>query len=322
MVWHLLIEPTTRVIWTAAILFGALSLMLVIATFVVSGSHHRRKLRHDALDKAWRDWLLRCHFGATTPPRATRDCERGYLAQRWLELLLSVDGVERSTLAETAKKTELPVFILGVLAKPKRHRLSTVEACATLAGVLPMPESVAYLVPLLSHRVTPVAFAAAVALVRLDPREIVHVWEKARVFEWSKAALVTFLKVGPSAEIDAVLRHRIENCPPREAAQLLVAWAQLPGRAAVQYAAELLRNPQATDWLLSAALRLQDDPTLLPLYRKYLEHPHWPLRLQAVRALGRHGHGEDLALLEAMKQSNNWWLRTRAREATAFKSLR
>jgi hypothetical protein len=314
----LVFEPSAAHIWTAVAVATVLCALMVLALFVQSWRHNRTMARLRETEQCWRPWFDRSHFANVPTMQLPADQLRAaYVTQLWLDELLRVDPGSRGPSLDRAREAGVDAFVMRVLRRPGLRSPALLETCVTLSGLLRLSEAAPALKRLTRHRTAAVAFAASLALMRLAPQAADTVWNNAPSAKWSRAALLTLLKEVPGDRVDEFVQRCIEERPAKEAAQLLAAWAQLPGRGAAHYAARLLRDPNTEGWLLCAALRIQDDVTQSPQLRQYLDHPRWAVRLLALRAIAKLGYGQDLAALEKFRDSDNWWVRLRAREALA-----
>jgi hypothetical protein len=320
--WSSLINPAASDIWALAAGCAMLCAALVVALILLSFRHQRREQLYKELDAQWRPWLQKSLFGPVPLQQMPPDGLRGtYVAHIWLDSLLRIAEGSRQPLCLLARQCGVAEFALKVLRHPRWQSPDTLETCVSLAGILRVQRSQPFLEKLLRHRAPSISFAVALALLRLNPQQVKLVWSKAPLFRWSKAALLTLLKTIPSHQVDRLVQHRIEHSSAKDAAQLLAAWAQLPGRAAAQYASKLLSDPNTEGWLLCAALRMQDDVTKVGQFRHYLEHPRWSVRLLALQAVAKLGFGQDLQLIHRLKDNENWWVHIRAREAILAQEL-
>lgn len=318
MHWSSVFEPSAAQIWH--VVAGALVLcaLMVVALLLVGVRHnHIQRVLADT-DQTWRPWFARSHLvDEPIMPLPVDSLRAAHVAQLWLELLLRVDRGSRATWLARATSAGLPAFVFDVLNRPRGRTPTELEAAATLAGILKLSGTAKPLRRLMRHRTAAISFAASLALLRLDPALAETVWRVAPSAHWSRAALLTLLREVPAEQVDEFVQRCLETRPAKESAQLLSAWAQLPGRGAARYAARLLADPTTEGWLLCAALRIQDDVTQSPSLSQYLDHPRWAVRLLALRAIAKLGYGQDLAALEKFQDSDNWWVRMRAREALA-----
>lgn len=318
MQWSSLTEPSASLIWAVVALCAVLCGVMVLAVLLLSFRQQAAARRAAATARLWAPYLQRSHF-ADLPALALPqhpDC-RAQAAGMILDAALRLDAGSRAPLVKLALRAGLDAYVLEVLARARRQSPVALETCLTLAGLFGLKPALPHLAPLMDHRTAAVSFAAALALLRLEPRALPQVWSHAPLFMFSRAALLTLLKAVPGGEVDQLVLHRIEHSSAKEAAQLLSAWAQLPGRAAFRYAAQLLANPDNEGWLLCAALRMQDDVSQVPRLLPYLDHPRWAVRLQALQAVARLGFAADVARIRPLREHANWWVRIRAREALA-----
>ena len=82
-------------------------------------------------------------------------------------------------------------------------------------------------------------------------------------------------------------------------------------RPAIVAVLESCRDIDALVAALAALIHPQD----LPHARRLLEHEDWPVRVAAVRALGRLGERSDFGRLAAHLADASWWVRHRAAQA-------
>lgn len=318
MHWSSLTEPTAEAIWRVVALSVVLCLCLVVAILVLSVIQQRTAKRVSVTAALWREYLNKLNFQSgiehSLPEHSL--C-RAQVASLVLDAVLRMDAGSRDHFARFVRDIKLAQYVQSVLERPRGQSPVVLETCATFAGIFGMQAALPYLPRLMSHRVAAVAFASALASLRLKPSSVPLVWTRAPVQLFSKPALLTLLKAVPTCHVDQLVRRRIKKCGAKEAAQLLSAWGQLPGRDAVRYASELLDQPECEGWLLCAALRMQDDVSQVGRIRPFLDHPRWAVRLQALHAVSRLGFAADVERLRPLQDNANWWVSTRAREAMA-----
>jgi hypothetical protein len=316
--WSSLTEPTAAAIWGTVAVCAVLCVGLVLVILAMSVVQQRTSKRVASTAKEWAGYLDRLNFqdgiGHTLPEDPL--C-RAQIASLVLDAALRMDAGSRMPFARFIHLCKLESYILDVLARPRGQSPVVLETCATLAGLFGMQGALPHLPRLLEHRVAAVAFSASLAMLRLKPSAVPIVWARAPVQRFSKAALLTLLKAVPSCHVDQLVRRRLDKSDAKGAAQLLSAWGQLPGRAAVRYASDLLDQPECEGWLLCAALRMQDDVSQIGRIRPFLEHDRWAVRLQALHAVSRLGFAADIEQLKPLQDNANWWVSTRAREALA-----
>ncbi len=74
--------------------------------------------------------------------------------------------------------------------------------------------------------------------------------------------------------------------------------------------------------VLAAAMRFLKDPRDAAMARNLLTHPFWPLRLNAIKAIGRIGSTDDIQLLLQALSDSEWWVRYASAQALVhFPSL-
>lgn len=316
--WRFFTNPPTDLIWTLALVGALACVCLTLLLLAQSGLQQRRAAIAAALDETWLPWLAFCTLeGMRCLPFPQTRFGKVHVLRLWLHAVLQVEQDMRIEMLLVARQCGLHRHVLQVLHRPWLHNTEMLEVCAGLSGFLRIPEAVAPLRALAGRHHGALSFAAALALLRIDPHHFRWVLAHLDLSSWSTAALLPLLKLAPAAEVDAFMESLIQSQPPKLAAKLLAVWAQLPQRSAQRFAARVMDRPDNEGWLLCAALRVVDDLAMVETVKPLLKHPRWSVRLLAVRALARIGSSQDLAVLEEMAKDENWWLRVRVQEALA-----
>ena len=77
----------------------------------------------------------------------------------------------------------------------------------------------------------------------------------------------------------------------------------------------ILLERSQSDLLTSRLLKHIDSIQEIDLVRHYTGHAQWPIRMQAIAALGRIGQREDLPALLQGLSDREWWVRYRAAQS-------
>lgn len=313
MHWGLFVEPPIWVIWNISAVFSIFSLTSILVLFATQRAHSLAQARQTHAQALWADCRDRLALGLPVPAQCLTG-DPGQTLVLCVRTLAKLAPGARAQALERLRDAPVMAAARALLAQPRWADPLMLEASATLAGWLCWREARLGLQRLLKHSSEPVAFAAGLALVRIDTRELPAVWQLPRVQTWSRAAWLTLLRAVPIETANALLAERIAQSSSRDAAQLLLAWAQLPGGGALAYSDAVLADAQAQGWMLCAALRIQQDATRVGRFRHLLDHPRWAVQLQALQAVGRLGVGGDLGAVAAFAEHDNWWLATRAKQ--------
>lgn len=312
-----LTEPTLELIWHATLLCGVLTLGLVIAIVAVSSWHFSMTKRYKAMDDAWASWLLSHQFFEVPPPQAKSTKMKNYLLDKWIAMLIAMPPTARPLAGTATSRASIAAHALSTLRWPFMRSPHTLESAISIVGLLQLPGQESRLIRHLQHTELPVVFAAGLALLRLDNRRIDTLWAQLPITELSKSALLTLLEESDPQCVNKLIHAQLATAKPAEAASFLLLWSQIPENEAQDVGRKLLLTKETPVALLSAALRVLQSSEDLPLVRHYLQHADWPVRLNAVKAMGRLGHGQDLEALRCMEDHPNWWIRTRVREQLA-----
>lgn len=165
---------------------------------------------------------------------------------------------------------------------------------------------------------TLLSLMSARALVEIDPEKAVPliIARLATRKDWPVGRIASlFVEAGPYI-VRKPLITAISNAPPDEAAKLLGFLRVIPTLDAADLIRGLLEKTD-NDYIVSACLKVLDDPSELPLIRKFCSHPRWHIRMLAVKLLGRIGEEDDIRLIVSSLEDREWWVRYRAAQALA-----
>lgn len=316
LAWLSVSDPDVHLVWALAAGIGLLVLILTVALINISQVHVRQQQQVRAVEQTWKAWLVWGAFQEKAPPRLRGTVFlRTHQAHLWREALMSADGRLRRVLVNHASACGLVRFMDKTLSKGLLAEPMALEVCVVLVGLLGMNQHASALKALLKSKNTSLSFAAALALLRLEPTNFKLVTQEGRLKSWSMAALLALGHLAPPEAMDDYIEERIHKEPPRFAARLLAAWSELPSERHRDVAFKLLSDPDTEGWLLCSALRLQKDARNLPLIKGLLNHNRWAVRLQAIKAYARLANKAELQVLRNFADDENWWIRVRVAEA-------
>jgi HEAT repeat protein len=160
------------------------------------------------------------------------------------------------------------------------------------------------------------SLAAARALVQINAKAAIPLLLPlmASREDWSPSVVVHMLQEAGADDVSGPLVKAALEVPPEQAHRLVRYFGVAHSQAAVPAVRQLIRRTTDVECLV-ACLRVFSDAGDLETVRRYLTHPTWEVRVQAVIALGRMGTPEDEASLVLLLSDPEWWVRYRAAHA-------
>ena len=225
----------------------------------------------------------------------------------------SLKGEAAENLAALLKRFGIDDRLLKMLRRGAlRSRLIAITALGHLREARAWDTLVA-----MSHDRGPVlSFAAARALLRIDPRRALDELAPSivRRADWSLARIGSiFQELGPSIVTPTLVNMLVSR--PRQGLDRVVKLARFGDRGRI---AVIVRG-----WLSAS-----DDPDVLVAALNYVEeeedlrwavgaarHEQWVVRMAAAKALGRIGKRGELAALLDLLRDPIWWVRYHAAQA-------
>lgn len=231
----------------------------------------------------------------------------------WNHLQESVIGAASEGLNDVAQRVGIPAFAARRLRKGNlRERLT---AIVTL-GQLRERSVWAPLCTYSREADVSLSMAAARALVHIDPPAAVKhlmplVLSRA---DWPAARVATLLvALGPDL-VSEPLAAAALAAPPEHAPRLIRYLDVIHAETAIPAVRRILRLTDDLE-VVTACLRILEDPEDLEIVRSYCEDPRWEVRVQAASALGRIGVPADVPILRRLVSDSEWWVRHRAAQA-------
>jgi hypothetical protein len=132
--------------------------------------------------------------------------------------------------------------------------------------------------------------------------------------DWSSARVASILYEAGADIISQPLVYLIQQAPQEKLSRLIPFLDLAYSGMSSSLLRELLQT-KTDSQVIAACLRALSDARDLVLARKYLQHPDWPVRVQAAAVLGRMGAEADISALVHLLSDTQWWVRYRAAQA-------
>ena len=289
--------------------------LLLLATIIVMRSW--RRLRHWGLAKqeqAWRRAMQEAMDdpGAGALPPISRIDLPDFLMM-WNRLQETLRGKAADNMGELLRRHGLAERALRLLRHGSlRSRLIAMTSLGHLRDERAWP----VLEVLSRDSGTVVSFAAARALLRIEPRRALDALSPSIIHrdDWSIARLgCIFAELGPALVTPTLTTMLIAR--PRKGLDRVVKLAKFGERSRV---APIVRGwLSASDDMdvIVAALDYVEDIQELPWVKGASGHAEWRVRMSAAKALGRVGSASELSTLLELLQDSVWWVRYHAAQA-------
>jgi hypothetical protein len=293
----------------------ASALLLLVAIVVMRTLRRRRAERIARQEDAWRRAM---HEAMETPPAAgslaaVSESDLPDFLMLWNRLQETLRGPAADNMAELLRRNGLDVRAMRLLASASlRSRLIAM----TSLGHLREERAWAALESLAQKGATVVSFAAARALLRIEPRRALDVLTPSIMQrnDWSVARLgCMFAELGPAVVTPSLTTMLISR--PRAGLDRVVKLARFGDRSRI---APIMRGwLSASDDpdIIMAALDYVEDDRELPWAKGAARHAEWRVRMAAAKALGRIGAASELATLLELLRDPVWWVRFHAAQA-------
>ena len=293
---------------------GSTSLMLVCVVLVMRACLILRTRRRVRCLAVWEPILLEAT--ETGPPAVLPRLARADLMTFlgvWNHLQESVMGTASDGLNEVARRVGIPREAARMLQRGNlRERLTAIVTVGQLRDRSAWPLLCTY--SRLPH--VPLSLAAARALVHIYPVAAVpHLIPLvlARA-DWPAARVATLLvSLGPDL-VSEPLAYAALAAPSEHAPRLIRYLDVIHAESAIPAIRRIIHLTDDLE-VITACLRVLEDPEDLGIVRGYCEDPRWQVRVQAASALGRIGLPEDVPRLRRLLADAEWWVRHRAAQA-------
>jgi hypothetical protein len=305
----------TDAAWTLArviALLLALLLAQILGLRALLAWRRRHVLRFRAV---WEPLLAMAveTFPPRLPPLQRRDVPNFLLIWNFLQESLRDRAKER--LNRVARRLGVDRWVVRLVHRRDiRQRLIALTA----VGHLRDPSLWHELAAIAGRGETVLSLCAARALLRIDAARAAHVVVPLceRRPDWPAASLASMLgEAGPDA-ISDVLATAADRAQGAIAPRLIRLLELAHPEVAAPVIRRILERNDDVE-VVTACLRVVQDPALLDVVRGRLSDPRWQVRLQAAQALGRMGTPRDERYLVRALEDPAWWVRYRAARALA-----
>lgn len=306
-------DPVLRFAFWSGVVAVGLTLLLVfqlVLMRVLLNYRERRKKRFLAI---WRPLIVQSISGGIHRYPPVHRADIAILLNLWSHFQESLRGDAKKHLGRMARDSSIDKMALNMLG----HRGLTHQLLAMMTlGSLREQSAWPALLGKLGHDNPVISLAAARSLMQVDAAAAVEVMMPKLLLreDWSSARVASIFQEAGADVISVPLARLIRHAPqeklPRLIPFLVLAYAGVSS-AVVQEFLAATADPQ----VIVACLRVMSDARDLPLARQYLQHPDWPVRVQAAAALGRMGAEEDVGELVRLLADPQWWVRYRAAQA-------
>ncbi|MGV8959839.1 MAG: HEAT repeat domain-containing protein [Stenotrophomonas sp.] len=286
---------------------------LLLASILLLRVYTLRRERRDAQAKQyWAGLFQRVLDGEQVQVRRVRHAEIFGFVEAWNathEPLAEADSRRLIAVGESAGLVETSKKMLG----GGYHA----RAMAIVAlGYLRDRNLFELLSPWLTDRSPVVSLCAARALSQIDPPRAMAMFvpailERDDWVEGSVAQILAENRDGSALRELAAVLPRVEGAM---AVKLVGFLADIDPAKASALIRRLL-DGNVDDRVLSACLRVVNDPQDLERVRHLLKAERWHVRMNAATALGRFGEHTDVPQLEPLLTDAVWWVRYRAAQA-------
>lgn len=305
---------TSRTITVLLAAVGSTAVLLACAVLLMRLALVRRTRREARCMATWEPILLEATQSGPPAvlPRLPGADVMTFLTI-WNHLQESVIGTASDGLNEVARRVGVPARATRRLRYGNlRERLT---AIVTL-GWLRERSVWALLCSYSRQRDVSLSMAAARALIHIDPAAAVkHLMPLvlARA-DWPAARVATLLvALGPDL-VSEPLAAAAMAAPPEHAPRLIRYLDVIHAETAIPAVRRIIRLTDDLE-VITACLRVLQDPEDLGIVRGYCEDERWQVRVQAASALGRVGLLEDVPRLKRLLSDPEWWVRHRAAHA-------
>ncbi|MBZ2189364.1 HEAT repeat domain-containing protein [Alcanivorax sp. JB21] len=296
--------------------------LMLLGTLLLSRHHERRARRAARVRQQWMPRLLGMLTGADDDPETTLP----RLARRDMPALVSlcnalqdtVRGVSRESLQLLAQRLGLIPELRSWLRRGDAGRQLDALTCL---GQLRIDAAWPDIQSLMDQDNTVLSLTAARALVNIDaPRGVPEILQRLQRADWSESRVTALLKEVPANTLIRMLQQNLLTSEARAmsapALRKLIRITNSLQPHQVEPLLQLARERFPDDAeLRSTICACADGPQWLAYLRTATTDEYWPVRVQAVRRLGRIGEPADRIVLAARLEDPVWWVRYRAAQA-------
>ena len=311
-------DPLLALVFEAGLLIIGCSVLMLLAVFGLRIRLVLRQRRERRWTAAWQPLLAECIYGVPETLPQLPPALRYHFLKLWNYHHQSLVGSARANLEALAGAMGLPEIARGMLRQSDlRRRLMAVVTLGRLRDRTQWHE----LRALVADPSPMLSLAAARALLDIDAQATLAwlVGVMATREDWPLARVVAMLKeAGPDRAtlplVAAVESAAAAGGGSRQVVRLLRMMEVAHTERITPAVGRILRaSPDAE--VVSAGLRLIQDPRDLDLVRRFADHAAWFVRVSAVKVLGRIGEADDRQLLVRLLGDTHWWVRYHAAQS-------
>lgn len=235
----------------------------------------------------------------------------------WNEHYESVRNAMTAPLADIARRVGTPHLAKELLHS---HQLSHRMLGVVTLGRLQDQSAWIPISTLVTHHNSFLAFNAAQALLRIDPKAALSLLLPVlgRRTDWSPLKIVSMLQTLGRDLASEVLAQAAIQGDPDISPRLIRYLPVTKSPQGLSILRQFLHDAPPSPNILAACLFVFGefrDPADLPMVRHHLTHEAWYVRVQAATALGKLGTVDDEERLIGLFNDDHWWVRYRAGEA-------
>jgi len=288
-----------------------LGLLLLAAIAAIAFLRRRRRARLAAIESRWRAALVQAvddPAQAALPAIGVSDLP--HFLEAWNRLLESADDETAARLATLLSQHGIDQRALAML---RRRSTRLKLAAITASGHLREPRAWDELARLAQGTSPELSFAAARAMLRIDPRRALEALSHQIPGrgDWPVARLASvFETLGPMVVTGPLITMLLRR--PRPGLERVVKLARFGEARKISGVVRGWLGSSSDPDVLMAALACIEDRGDIPWALGAAQHPEWQVRMAAARALGRVGNREELPALLELLRDPVWWVRYHA----------
>jgi len=322
-------ENTVRIVWWIGIATNLCVVLMMVQVLAFRGIVVFRERKRRRVEKLWEPILLDSVTAVPKRVPRLRAADSYEFLTLWNYLHESVRDEAGEKLNETARMAGADAAARHFL---KQGNVRKSLMAMTTLGNLRDEDSRDALEEFVGGSDATLSFTAAQALMRIDAEKAVKILMPliARRMDWSLEAVAAMFKKAGADVISLPLSKAIvAACVKDEAIQdkgvaglhihapRLIYLLRLAHPRFVTYAVRFVLLTTTEIESVIAALKVYDDPAILPTVRALLDDSRWQIRVNAAQAIGRTGTADDEKLLLGALHDTEWWVRYRATQALA-----
>ncbi len=322
-------ENTIQIVWWIGLAINICVGLMMLQVLAFQGIVFYRERKRQRAMKFWQPILLESVVSVPLQISRLKRSDAYEFLTLWNNLHESLYDNQVEKLNETARTAGADIAARRFLKKGSvRKRLMAVR----MLGNLRDKESWNALEELLSQVDATLSFTAAQALLQIDAEKAVKIVMPlvASRTDWTHEAVsLMFKKVGADVISlplsKAVIAACRKNCPAQETDTLvqqvppsrLIHLMRFSHPRFVTYVVRYILLTMTDMETIAAALKVSDDPAILPAVRQFLSDERWQIRVNAANTIGRTGVAQDEQLLISALHDKEWWVRYRSAQALA-----